>query len=98
MTLPLQVDSHNLQDMEKGNLVLEVWDKYRNNRDVLIGVVKLSLRTFYAVVSAGGWKALEHRLYPLVAYDEFVPIQDIRTNEVLDVGFLKVMLGLGTAA
>lgn len=56
--------------------MLEVWDKYSPSNDVLLGLVKLPLKIFN--LSLKGALGMEFGLYPITAFDEYRPINDVR--------------------
>ena len=73
-------------------MLLELWDKLDPATDELLGVVKLPLGGLAPALESG---ALDDSVYPMIVYDEFRPINDLKRGR--DIGFVKVCLSCGTS-
>lgn len=90
-----------IEKLEKFIFILEVWDNVSPERDELVGLVKIPLASFcYSLktteddIFSLNFLADQHNMYPMVIVDEAVPIYSPLLG--LNVGYLKVMLGLGS--
>jgi hypothetical protein len=88
----IPISTEDAARTQTGILLLEVWDKAAPSEDYLLGVVKLSL----AALAPALQNPSEESVYPMVAYDEYQPVNDVRSGK--DTGYLKVCLALGTSA
>lgn len=74
------------------SLIIEIWNKPLNLSEELLGIVKLPLQLFSSYMSTGD--SLANSVYPLIAFDEYKPINNIGSNE--EIGYLKVCLAMGS--
>lgn len=75
-------------------LIIELWNKLSINQEDLIGIVKLPLQLFASYISSG--ESLANSVYPIIAFDEYRPITNVKTGE--EIGYLKVCLAMGSPA
>lgn len=81
--------------------VIEVWDKFEGGRDQLLGLVKLNLaRVKQALYDAQSGEVnmsyLSTSAYPLMVYDEGLPIRDVKNT--VENGIMQTILAVGTPA
>ena len=98
---PILMSPNFIEKLENFVFILEVWDNVSPERDELVGLVKIplasfcySLRTTESDIFSLNFLADQHNMYPMVIVDDLLPIYSplLGTN----VGFLKVMMGLGS--
>ena len=75
-------------------VIIELWNKLSNTQEDLIGLVKLPLQLFSSYVTSGD--SLASSVYPIIAFDEYRPVSNIKTGE--DLGYMKVCLAMGSPA
>jgi len=95
MQIPLTANQHIISKLYSASIILEVWDKPGPSKDELLGLVKLPLALFGTALASGS-AAFTNSVYPLIAFDEYRAVHNLRTGE--DVGYLRVCLALGSAS
>ncbi|CAG9327731.1 unnamed protein product [Blepharisma stoltei] len=95
MMIPITATESIVSKLRNAFITLEVWDKISTAKDELLGLVKLQLNFFATALSSGNL-ALFNSVYPIIAVDEYRPINNLRTAK--DIGYLRVCLALGTPA
>jgi hypothetical protein len=90
-----------VDNLERFTYVFEVWDSVSPGRDELIGLVKVPLSSFCYTLKTTqddifslNFMADQHSKYPMVIVDEDLPIYSPKHGQ--NVGYLKVMMGLGS--
>ena len=76
------------------SMVIELWNKASNGQEELIGITKLPLQLFSSYVTSGD--SLANSVYPIIAFDEYRPVNNIKTGE--EIGYVKLCLAMGTSA
>ncbi|OMJ83100.1 hypothetical protein SteCoe_16019 [Stentor coeruleus] len=78
--------------LSTASLIIEIWNKPLNLNDELLGIVKLPLQLYSSYMGIND--SLANSVYPLIAFDEYKPINNIKSNE--EIGYLKVCLAMGS--
>jgi len=94
-TSVVPVGEASIEKLQTALLVVEVWDKHSPNDDELLGLVKLPLSLFGTALRAGA-EVFANSVYPIIAVDEYRPIQNLRQSECF--GYLRVCLAMGSSA
>lgn len=81
--------------------VIEVWDKVEGGKDQLLGLVKMNLTKakqalFDSAKNEVSITFLSTNTYPLMLYDEALPINDIKASS--EIGSIQLVLAIGTPA
>ena len=80
---------------------MEVWDKFEGGRDQLLGLVKMNLMKvkqalYDAQNNEVNMSYVSTSAYPLMVYDEGLPIKDVKTS--VENGLMQTILAVGTPA
>ena len=80
-------------------LVLEVWDQNEGGKDEFVGLVKLKLDAVpNALIEQESeeinFEALRSNQYPILVYDDCVPVKSLKTDR--ESGQIQLILAVGT--
>jgi len=94
------ISGEHISKMDSLPLILEVWDKNELSKDKIVGVVKISLAKAVAAILDPETQDINYEFikasqFPLLIYDELLPITDLRTGA--ETGQVQLILALGTA-
>ncbi|OMJ91069.1 hypothetical protein SteCoe_6426 [Stentor coeruleus] len=92
MVTAVLVSDSIISKLSTTSLIIEIWNKPLNLNEELLGIVKLPLQLYSSYMSTGD--SLANSVYPLIAFDEYKPINNIKSNE--EIGYLKVCLAMGS--
>ena len=95
-TFEISLNSEFMQYSERGYVVYEIWDRYSNVHDELIGLVKLPLHPYFIAfqVSSSSSSLSPIQPYPVISVHNYIPIHNPVTGT--ECGSIKLLLSMGS--